>query len=68
MLARSHALVSQMEPGRSYQEAIAVARGDVVKGLALLHAGVDDRGKAGLVSTLQLIGFLTAEALAAPVK
>ena len=46
-----HALARWRTFGRSYQGALAIARGDVIKGLPLTHAGVDDRGKAGLVST-----------------
>jgi predicted ATPase len=63
--ATRHALAHWRAFGRSYQGALAIARGDVIKGLPRLHAGVDDRGKAGLVSvsTSRLIGFLMAEAL-----
>jgi predicted ATPase len=63
--ATRHALAHWRAFGRSYQGALAIARGDVIKGLPLLHAGVNDRGKAGLVavSTSRLIGFLMAEAL-----
>jgi predicted ATPase len=63
--ATRHALAHWRAFGRSYQGALAIARGDVIKGLPRLHAGVDDRGTAGLVSvsTSRLIGFLMAEAL-----
>jgi len=63
--ATRHALAHWRAFGRSYQGALAIARGDVIKGLPLLYAGVNDRGKAGLVavSTSRLIGFLMAEAL-----
>jgi predicted ATPase len=63
--ATRHALAHWHAFGRSYQAALAIARGDVINGLPLLHAGVDDRAKAGLVSvsTSRLIRFLMAEAL-----
>jgi tetratricopeptide (TPR) repeat protein len=56
--ATSHALAHWRAFGRSYQGALAIARGDAVKGLPLLYAGYD--GKGGFVTTLRLIDFLVA--------
>jgi hypothetical protein len=59
--ATRHAMAHWGAFGRSYQGPLAIARGDVIKGLPLLYAGSD--GKAGLVTALRLIDFLVAEPL-----
>jgi predicted ATPase/DNA-binding winged helix-turn-helix (wHTH) protein len=59
--ATRHALAGWRAFGRRYQEALAIARGDVIKGLPLLQAALD--GKTAVISTTRLIGFLMAEAL-----
>jgi predicted ATPase len=59
--ATRHALAHWGTFGRGYQGALAISRGDAIRGLPLLHAGLD--GKAGLVTALRLIDFQVAEPL-----
>jgi predicted ATPase/DNA-binding winged helix-turn-helix (wHTH) protein len=48
--------------GRSFQGVLVIQRGDVITGLRLLRAGLDEFGEEGS-SLLQLLAFLMAEAL-----
>jgi predicted ATPase len=48
--------------GRSFQGVLLIQRGDVITGLRLLRAGLDEFGEAGS-SLLQFLAFLMAEAL-----
>ena len=57
-----HALGRWRACGRSFQGVLVIQRGDVITGLRLLRAGLDEFGEAGS-SLLQLLAFLMAEAL-----
>jgi predicted ATPase len=48
--------------GRSFQGVLVIQRGDVITGLRLLRAGLDEIGEAGF-AIFRLIAILTAEAL-----
>jgi hypothetical protein len=60
--ATRHAPVRWHLYGRLYQGVLVIKRGDVAAGLRLLRTGLDERSKARS-RVLQLIAFLTAEAL-----
>jgi predicted ATPase len=57
-----HALGRWRACGRSFQGVLVIQRGDVITGLRLLRAGLDEFGEAGS-SLLQFLAFLMAEAL-----
>src|SRR6266481_1191173 len=57
-----HALGRWRACGRSFQGVLVIQRGDVITGLQLLHAGLDEFGEVGS-SVLQFLAFLMAEAL-----
>jgi predicted ATPase len=57
-----HALGRWRACGRSFQGVLVIQRGDVVTGLQLLRASLDEFGEAGS-SLLQFLAFLMAEAL-----
>jgi predicted ATPase len=57
-----HALGRWRAYGRSFQGVLVIQRGDVINGLRLLRAGLDEFGEAGS-SLLQFLAFLMAEAL-----
>jgi predicted ATPase len=57
-----HALGRWRACGRSFQGVLVIQRGDVITGLRLLRAGLDEFGEAGS-AVLRLIAFLMAEAL-----
>ena len=57
-----HALAHWGAYGRCHQGALVIKRGDVVTGLRLLRAGMDELGEAES-PILRLIAFLMAEAL-----
>ena len=60
--ATTHALGRWRACGRSFQGVLVIRRGDVITGLRLLRAGLDEFGEAGS-SLLQFLAFLMAEAL-----
>jgi predicted ATPase len=57
-----HALGRWRACGRSFQGVLVIQRGDVITGLRLLRAGLDEFGEAGS-SLLQFLAFLMADAL-----
>jgi hypothetical protein len=57
-----HALAHWRACGRSFQGVLVIKRGDVITGLRLLRAGLDEFGEEGS-TVLRLIAFLMAEAL-----
>jgi predicted ATPase len=57
-----HALALWRACGRSFQGVLVIQRGDVITGLPLLRAGIDEFGEAGS-AVLRFIAFLMAEAL-----
>jgi predicted ATPase/DNA-binding winged helix-turn-helix (wHTH) protein len=57
-----HALGRWCACGRSFQGVLVIQRGDVITGLRLLRAGLDEFGEVGS-SLLQFLALLVAEAL-----
>jgi hypothetical protein len=57
-----HALAHWRACGRGIQGVLVIQRGDVITGLRLLRAGLDEFGEGGS-ALLRLIAFLMAEAL-----
>jgi len=57
-----HALGRWRACGRSFQGVLVIQRGDVITGLRLLRAGLDEFGEVGS-SLLQFLALLVAEAL-----